>query len=202
MITTFPGHSFRSSSLGFTLIELVVAMGISIIIGALLISVLSHNTGFFYQESGVVNEGINQNNLTVETGKYIRQAVQVASGYPISSPTYTSSSTTLVLQIPGLSSTGTVLSNIYDYVVVYKDSSNSKVLHLQVFPDPTSYRGSLNEILTTLLNTITFTYLDINGNVVSPTSSAQVEINYSLLSKTGSVSSTGTVDFKTTLRNH
>lgn len=190
----------KGCSAGFTLLETVMAAGIALIVGTFLVAILVSHSGLFYKQSSIVNEGLNLNDAMREIENNIRQAVYVADGYPEGSPDYTTGVETLVLKLPALSETG-VVDGIYDYAVVAKDSSEPKVVRLWVFPDPQSTRKASNLVLTNLLESVQFKFLDKSGNLVAPTSAASVGTTLTVLSKTGSIGSSRSSSAITTLRN-
>ena len=89
---------------GFTLVEVIIAMTITVVVGSLLLSLLVNNTGLFYQQSSRLNQGLGLNDSIAKIRGGMKEADAVASGYPISSPTYTSSATALVLRLPAIDS--------------------------------------------------------------------------------------------------
>lgn len=181
------GHALHRSGVeGFTLIEVIIASAVAVVVGALVVGILVNNTGLFYSQSSAVDEGVSLNDALGQITSAVKQAAQVASGYPASSPTYITGASTLVLMLPSLGSSG-VIANTYDYVVISPDSANPKVLRLQIFPDAQSTRKSANTVLTTILSSIQFSYPDKNGVATTPASAVSVGINLAVLSKTGTI---------------
>lgn len=187
-------------SKGFTLLELVIASGAAMVIGTLLMTIWVNNNGVFYKQNSLVNEGLTINDVTQKIEEYARQAVNVPGGYPESSPTYITGGQVLVLKLPAINSSG-VIADTYDYVVVTPDSSKPKILRLMVFPDSQSTRPPSNTVLSSYLQSIQFSYLDVNSNPVTPTSAVSVGINLTVLSKLGSVGSSQNSSTTVSLRN-
>lgn len=185
---------------GFTLVEMLVALGIMVIVSTILASLLVNQSGVFYKQNAVVNIGVSLNNTVSSINNYIRQASAVAGGYPESSPQYTTGQNTLVLKLLSVNMEGTI-NDVYDYVVVYKDSADNHILRLQVFPDPQSTRTTSNTVLTTLMDTIQFNYLDNNGNTVAPSSATSVKLILTLSYGSGGTGSSRTSETVTSLRN-
>ncbi len=186
---------------GFTLVETLLTTSIAVIVGIVLLSIFLNHTGVFYKQNALVTEGLGLNDAMSVLSNQIRQGVSVAAGYPESSPTILSSDTVLVLKLPALSSSG-VISNVYDFVAIFPDLSTPTVLRMQTFPDPASIRPGSNQVLTTLLQSVKFTYYDHSGNVVTPTNAALVGVDLTVLSKTGSIGSSRTTKAVVDLRNH
>lgn len=185
---------------GFTLLESMMAAGVALVMGVFLVSILVNNTGLFYQESSIVNEGLSLNDVLDKVNSTAKEAISVAASYPSSSPTYFSSANVLILKLPALSING-VITDTYDYAVFYPDTNKPKVLRKKVFPDTSSTRKAEDLILTTILDSITFDYLDKNNNPVSMISASKIKTNLSVLSKTGSVGSKRSSSIITSLRN-
>lgn len=185
---------------GFTLLEVVLVAGLAIIVGTLLITILVQNNGFYYKQNSIIAEGLSLNDAMRGMDTYIRQAVAVASTYIDGTTSYTSDGQTLVLKLPSLNSEE-IIENTYDFVVITKDSEKPNVLRLRVFPDVLSSRKGENLVLTTLVESYNFKYLDKAGNEVPPPSAVAVENTLSVLSKTGSIQSNRTSSSIVTLRN-
>lgn len=185
---------------GFTLFETVVVAGIAVIVGALLVGILVNNTGVTNTEKSNVTQGLSANDSLAEIDNYIRQAASIVSGYPTVTPTYISGNNIIVIKIPATDSQGTI-SNVFDYVVITKDSTNANLLKEYIFPDSLSTRNAVNKVLSTILESITFTYLDSNENIVTPTSAVKVKTEINVLSQNGQANKSRSATIVTSLRN-
>lgn len=185
---------------GFTILEVLLASAVALIIGTFLAVILVSNSGFFYKQKAIVSEGLGLNDTLAEIDNNIKQAVAVAASYPSVSPIFTTGPETLILKLPALTTQG-ILEDTYDFVVIAKDLSHPEILRRQIFPDPESHRLASNTVLTTLVKSIQFRFLDKTETVVSPTSASSVEATLTLISKTGSVGSERSAVSQTTLRN-
>jgi Tfp pilus assembly major pilin PilA len=190
---------FASES-GLTLLEVLIALLISTAISGLLVSILINNSNVYYHESSAVAVNINLNDITAQMGSDIKQSLAVASGYPVASPTYTSNATTLVLKLASLSNTG-IIDNTYDYIVYYKDPTNPAILKRQIFVDPASTRIASTKIVTTILQTVTFRYLDNSGAAVASTASVKVGVDLVVNSKMPNLGSARSASIVTYLEN-
>lgn len=180
---------------------MIIASSAALVVGTFLLLILSNHTGFFYKQSSVVNEGLNLNDALQEISNYIRQASYISTGYPEVNPTYTTSSDTLVLKLLSVDLANQLLQT-YDYVVISKDPSLGKILMVQVFPHEESSRPAANKVLTNILKSISFTFLDKANNPVTPSSAWQIGATLEVESKTGSVGSQRSSSILTTLRNN
>ncbi len=186
---------------GLTLMEIMIVLGLAGIVGVLLIQILVQNSGLLYKESAISYHTLSLNDSVSEIEKNIRIAANVASGYPVVSPTYVTSSQTLVLKALAFDDSGNLLSNNFDYIVITKDASNQKILREMVFPATGSAKGSSNQVLVTELSSINFKYLDLGGNTVSPTSAGKINFVISLSTPIGISSQQNSIEDEVNLRN-
>ncbi|MCL5783885.1 MAG: hypothetical protein M1142_00820 [Patescibacteria group bacterium] len=186
---------------GMTLLEILIASSLALIVGALLLVILTNHSGVFYKQNALVSEGVSLNDAMGQINDIIRQAAQVATGYPTTSPVYVSGSSALVVQMPAIDPSGDPLTNVYDYAVVAADSTYPNILRMQIFPNAQSTRPAINKVLTTLLQTVQFAYVDQNGNPIVPSGAVSVKTDLTLLSGTGKITSQRTATSITTLRN-
>lgn len=175
-----------NSSTGFTLIEAIIGIAASSLVGILLISALVQNNGLFSQQTANINQGLNLTTAAGQISEVVKYSSSVEVSYPSASPQYISNSNTLVLSLPSLDSSGNNLEDIYDYAVITKDSQNVSILRKMIFPNAQSTRKSSNQVLTTRLAAINFYYYDIDGKIVSPSSAAKVGFALSQKEKAGS----------------
>jgi len=189
------------SSIGFTLLEIVLASAVALIVGTFLITILVNNSGFFYKQNAIVSEGLGLNDVSSDIDNNIKQAAGVIPFYPTTSPIYTTGSETLILKLPSFNLSG-IIENTYDFVVIAKDLTYPKILRRQIFTDPQSQRQASNQVLTTILESIRFNYYDQNGGVVAPDVASSVGVILTVNPKTGSIGSSRTSSILTSLRNH
>lgn len=190
----------KNSRQGFTLMEVVIIAGIAVIVGTLLVGILVNNTGVINKESSIVRQGLNINDALGEIETYGRQAVSIVSGYPEVSPTYITGETTLVLKIPAINNQG-IISDVYDFVIITKDTVNAKFLKEYIFPDTESIREEKNAVLTNLLDSVVFEYLDNNDLPVAPSSAVKVKATINVLSKTSGLDQVRSATVVISLRN-
>ncbi len=187
-------------SKGFTIFETVIVAGIAVIAGTLLVGILVNNTGVTNTEKSMVTQGLSTNDSVHEIDNYVRQAAAIVSGYPVVSPTYVTGLTTIVIKIPSTNQQG-IISDVFDFVVITKDDSRGNLLKEYIFPDDLSTRKTADKVLTNILDSIEFTYLDKNESLVAPTSAEKVKIQINVLSKNGSANKSRSATIVTSLRN-
>jgi len=186
---------------GISLIELLVVMAISAIAGTLLIMILVQNNGLFLKQTNKINQGVNANDVVNLLSQDIKAASFVAANYPEINPSYTTSSSTLILAVPSIDVSDDIIKDTYDYLIFTPDLSNSLFFRKLVFPDSLSARKSADTILTIKLKNISFVYLDKAGNAVSPTSAAKVNFSLTLKGESGFASEENEASSEVKLRN-
>ncbi len=165
---------------GFSLIELLVVVTVSGVVGILMLAIFSQNNGLFVAQTAKISQGLNLNDVTSEIRETIRSASFVSSSYTSGSNTYTSGTDTLVLATPSLDNQGFVIAQTYDFMVIEKDSQNPKVLKKLVFPNAISSRENQNMVLAIKLSKIIFLYYDNDLNPVIPSQASRIEFTINL----------------------
>lgn len=154
---------------GFTLIETIVAIGIaSLLIGVLFLLFDNYNKVFKAQQTSA-RVLVSASQAGNELQNYARQASAVVSSYTFSGTTYTSNSTTLVMKMPAVDSSGSLITGEYDYVVFYTSSGK---LYEKVSAYASSDRKTLTKQLSDTASSVTFTY-----NNGTPSSATQVDVD-------------------------
>lgn len=184
---------------GFTLMELLMVTTLGVIISGALIAILINNTEVVYKESSRVSQGLDLNSALANIKGNLKQASSVAISYPEGpSPTYTSSTSELVLKITSLDQNNETIPNTYDFVVYYKDQDKLRVL---LEPNAVSSRDQINTILAKNVDQISFDYLDSLGNPTSPTAAKKIKVTIVLRQKAGSRYETNIATAEANLRN-
>lgn len=149
---------------GFSLIELVISVGIFILI-VLAITALffTHDTLFSAQQTTVEVIG-SASALASDIQVMTQQADQVLSSHAFSGVTYTTSTSTLVLRLPSIDSSGDPIPSTYDYVAYYATGTSAYRL---VDAGAGSVRIPGSKQLSNAITTFTFTYDNINTALVS-----------------------------------
>lgn len=150
----------------FTVIETVIAMGISIAIG-LVIS----QTFFDGWQSQLTQEAYSElqraSRFTIdEVSEQVWNASTVTSAVTLNSTTYTSDTDTLVLRLPPLDNTNTILIGD-DYIIFDKNGARIERL---ISPLGSSVRANLQTPLSLNLeaSTLLFQYYNAAGNELTP----------------------------------
>lgn len=186
---------------GFTLIEVIIAAGITSVIGILLLVIMVNTTGVFYKESSRVSQGLNINDAQSQIRESIKQASSIATSYTQGLTTYTSGATQLVVKVPSIDSTNNIISNTYDFYVFFLDQNK---LRFKIFPDASSARKSQDQIFSTSLDSLKFQYSDASNPPVevAPNVSVKVKTTISLKQKSGANYETTIATSEANLRNN
>lgn len=194
-------RSNNLQSKGFTLLELMVTTGIVIVAGILLVGVIVNTTGISLQQSSKVEIGIDANDITTKIRQGVKEAVSIAVSYPETpNPTYTTSSTQLVLKLNSIDSSGNIIADTYDYFV-YLALSNR--FYFKSFPNGSSTRIAQDQILGKDLDQLTFEYFNSANppQEVVPTAATRVKTTISFKHKIGTRVETSIATSEASLRN-
>lgn len=175
-------------------------MGIATVAGVLLLVIIVNSAGLFTEQSSKVQEGLNINDALSALRGDIKQASSVAVSYTEGSTTYSSSASQLVLKVSSVDSSGNIIDNVFDYFVLYLDQG---AIHLKIFPDATSSRKAADSILSTIVDSLRFQYLNsANPPVeVAPASAAKIRVTLTLNKRIGTNFEISTATTEANLRN-
>lgn len=185
---------------GLTLIEILVALAITIVAGTLLFVIIVNSAGLFSLQSSKLQGGLNINDALMEVRKSIKQASSVVSSYTDGSTTYTSGANTLVLKVLSVDSSNNILAGTFDHFVFFLDQ---KYFRFKVFKDVSSARSESDQVLSTVVDSLTFKYFNSATPPVevTPASATKVYISLTLKQKAGAGFDTNTATAEASLRN-
>ncbi len=188
------------SQRGLTLVEVLIAMGIAVVVGALLVTVMVNTAGLYYKESSNLIEGLNINDALSKIRSTIKQASAVVANYNGGGTTYTSSNTQIVFKLASIDSSNNLIAQKFDYYVFFLDTNK---LRFKIFPDPLSARKSQDQIFSTSVDSLSFQYLSSANPPVEvvPESATKVRISLTLKQKTGNKVEQKTATSEANLRN-
>lgn len=185
---------------GYTLIETLVVMSITIVAGVLLVVIMVNSTGLFTQQSSKVAEGLSVNDSLMQIRNAIKTANSIAVNYTNGAQTFTTGPTQLILKVPSLDSSNNIISDKYDYYVFYVDQ---KTLHFKIFPDVLSSRQAKDQIFSTSVDNINFQYFNtaVPPMEVIPINALKVRVTLTLKQRVGINFETNTATSEANLRN-
>ncbi len=166
----------------FTLIETIIVVAISVIMMiALTLMIYTFNNSSSYEQASAQSSG-SASTVIREAESLVLPADAVLQSYAFSGGTYTSASTSLVLEIPSVDSSGDIIANAHDYAAFYSVGTNAYRL-LQT--NASSARTPGTKLLSTTLQSLTFTYNNTDFTKVSSTTvdvQTQTSVKQSVLS--------------------
>lgn len=168
---------------GLTLLEILVAMGISMVAGMLLLTIITNSLGLYNQQSSKLEQGLNINDALVQVRNNIKSSSGIASTFSSGGDSYSIGATQLILKIPSIDSSNNIISETYDYYVYYLDSNKFR---FKSYPNAQSVRKPQNQILSTLTDSLKFQYFNsANPPVeVTPDTASKVRITLTLKQNT------------------
>lgn len=162
--------------------EVLIGVVLFSVAGTILAGTLVSTNDVFLNQNAQVNQGLSLNQAAVKVSDSIKASAGVVSQYPATGTAeYTTGDGALILKIPGLNASGMILDSVYDYVVIAPDSSNSKILRRLVFVTSPSSRKSENQVLSTSLKSLQFSYFNGNNSIVPPAQAVRVGFVINLL---------------------
>lgn len=184
---------------GLTLVELLITLGVAILVGGLLLTIMVNTLGLFYKESSTRTQGLSINDALSKIRSAIKESSTVATSFT-SGATYTSSVTQLVLKITSLDLSGNLITNTFDYFVFFLDGSN---LRFKTFPDVLSSRKAQDQIFSTNVKNLQFKYLDLQNPPIEvlPSEALKVRTSLTLQQKSGADYETIIATSEASLRN-
>ena len=140
---------------GFTLVETLIVISISTLAFIALINLfLLFNSVYGYQQASMATAGSAGTAMNAFEAS-ILPADQVLASHSFSGTTYSSATTTLVLELPAIDNSGNIIPDVKDYIAFYPSSTT---LYRLIQAGAGSVRISGLTQLSTTLYSLVFTY--------------------------------------------
>lgn len=157
-------HHPHTTWRGLTLVETVIVSALA----AILIVILGLLIYLFgkvstYDKTAALSSS-SASALMHEVETLAGPADAVVASHAFSGTTYTTSSTTLVLEIPSIDSSGSVIANTYDYAAIYATGTTAYRI---LSPGSGSSRIAGTKQLSTTVNMLSFTYDNADATQVT-----------------------------------
>lgn len=188
----------KTKQSGFTLVEMIITIAITAIVGVALLVILVNSMGLQTAQSNRVMQGLGINDSLSDISNWVRRASVVAEGYPTTPYTYTSGESVLVLKIPSIDASDNVVDDVYDYVVFVVEDAKLKE---KLFPDNLSSRKPVNKILTNNIASVVFSYQNATGQTVTPSAASVITATINLSQKSTYTNETNSGTSTMRLRN-
>lgn len=172
----------RVSSRAFTLIEtvIVIAFSASIVLALGLLIYNFNKTSTYQQAFSQSSDSASATMRSLES--LVMSATAVLQTHTFPSATYTSSATSLVLQLPSIDSSGNAIANTYDYAVFYVVGTNAyRLIEINAL----SKRTAGTKQLSSTMSALGFTYNDADFakvNMVTIDVQTQAHVKQDVLS--------------------
>lgn len=160
---------------GFTLIEAIVYIAIASIVLVII-------TQIFISQSQVYDAETSRADIELYAKQALNRMVQnsisargVVATQVLGGATYSSSSSTLVLELQSIDANQNLISNKYDYIAFYLDPTDLTKLYMKIDADPNSSRKDTTTLLSTFVEGLNFRY-----NIADPALATKVEIALNL----------------------
>jgi len=150
---------YKLRNAGATLVETVVLVAITVAVLVALVNLFFiFNTIFGYQQAFMATAGSAGASLNALEASVL-PAEHVLASRNFSGTTYSSATSTLVLELPTVDNEGDIVSGAKDYVVFYASSTE---LYRLVEANGASARKSGRTLLSSTLSFLSFTYDNAN----------------------------------------
>ena len=139
---------------GFTLVETVIVVGLT----ALILTAIANLFYIYYQVNGTdlaYRSAGSAGSAMAAISAAVVPADGVLTSHAFSGTTYTTGSTTLVLELPAIDSSGVIIASTYDYIAFY---TSGTTLYRIIATGAGSSRTAGTKTLTTALANLTFSY--------------------------------------------
>jgi Tfp pilus assembly protein PilV len=154
---------------GFSLIETILVIFLFTLIMLAVVNVFLGFDKNYYVQNASINTSQTAAAIMDEVHRHALQASAVASSHAYSGTTYTSGTSTLVLTLPSIDSSGDIVSNEYDYAIFYLTGSTSyRILDA----DASSARAPGSKKLSDVVGDLYFTY-----DTGTPSSASRVTVD-------------------------
>src|SRR5882724_11083113 len=109
--------------LGFSVIELIIVIAISVVVLLAVSEIyITFGNSYLYQNANI-NASASAAAFLNEFNDMGLQADAIVTSRTVSGTTYTTSSTTVVFELPAQDSSGDIVASTYDYAILYASST-------------------------------------------------------------------------------
>jgi len=187
---------------GLTLVELIIGVAISAVVGVLLINLVIFSNNIFFNQTVKVNQGMSLNQGGSEITDLIKSSAGISNQYPpTGSAQYTADANSLILKLPSLAANGGIIESSFDYAVIEADTQAPAILRKRVFISGGSSRNEENKVLATSLKDLVLVYLDENNNPITAVQASRITFTISLYDANGELSNSSSLSGTVNLKN-
>ena len=182
----------KSSQKGLSLIEVLIGTVLSSIIMLALLSLYIAGQKYFFNQ-GAKADTIEDSSYPSEwISRDIRGAMQAVGTHVGSSGTYTTSANTLVLQVPSIGPSESIISGSFDYIIYRRNPSNQNFLERIIDAnDGVSSRTDGTRFIADDVSSILFRFYDTDGNEITSFYENSHNVHYEIVSSRRSIERAG-----------
>jgi type II secretory pathway pseudopilin PulG len=162
-------HHHVRGQRAFTILEVIISVGIFALLAIAMVDLIVGTDGFLRTQQVTVDVIGSASEAMNDIQTLTTQATQVVTSHTFSGTTYTTSTSTLVLQLPAITSGGSTINGIYDYVTYYATGTSAYRI---IDPGVGSARPAGTKRLSDAITSFTFTF-----GSVDPTASTSTVID-------------------------
>jgi prepilin-type N-terminal cleavage/methylation domain-containing protein len=170
-----------STERAFTLLEVLIVLAITALMFMALITIFIRYNSYFVEQRARITVGQSAAVSMNELHRLSLQADAVVVSHAFGGTTYTSGPSTLVLELPSITSSGDIVDGAHDYVVFY---ASGTTLYRMFDIAGASARSGGTKALTTALEHIAFTY--DNADLASARS-ITIDLATQVVAKSGAI---------------
>lgn len=142
----------------FSLTELLVVIAILTIVSGILVGIFIGGFRIFNQQSAAIETQSQAKLVTSTITRDVQQANKVIQSRTFGFYLFTSSSDTLILELPSIDNSQNIIQGKFDYEVFYLDPANPQKLKLKREVALESSRRSETKTIANLIENLTFVY--------------------------------------------
>jgi len=140
---------------GFTIVELLIVIAVTGLIGAAMVELFISYDSTVTLHRAAIETDTSATMLANELRDMTLQANAIVASHSFSGATLSTGTTSLVLSLPAISSSGSVINGAYDYIGFYASGTTAYRL---VDANGSSARASGSKQLSKTLSSMTFSY--------------------------------------------
>ena len=152
------------------MIELTVSMAVGSVVFMILGAIFIAQGRYFAIEDAIAQTQYNAFQAVDTVGLFVGSARQILSSQAISGTVYTTGTSTLVLELPSIDSSGAIIANTYDYVALGLYPTDTSRFFYRIDAAPTSARRDGLYLKASLVDKLIFRY-----NAVTQTSASAID---------------------------
>lgn len=148
----------------FTLVETLTVVFIFALIVLAIFTLYSNYENILGTQSALIDTAGSASAAVDDIQNSVLQADRVVASHSFAGTSYTSTTTSIVLEVPSITAAGDIVAGSHDYIIYY---ASSTALYRIVDAAAGSYRQSATRSLSHTLDTLAFTYNSSDFSMVS-----------------------------------